>query len=41
MDIQLAPFRDIDLADPFFGSLKAAYPDFSEWYVKMASWLTD
>lgn len=37
MDIQLAPFKDIDLADSFFDSLKAAYPEFSEWYTKKAA----
>lgn len=37
MDLQLRPFREIDLADPFFDSLKAAYPEFSEWYKKKAA----
>lgn len=37
MDLQLQPFREIDLADPFFDSLKAAYPEFSTWYNKKAA----
>ena len=36
MDLQLQPFGNINLADPFFDSLKAAYPEFSEWYNKKA-----
>ena len=36
MDIQLQPFSTINLADPFFDSLKAAYPEFTEWYTKKA-----
>ncbi|CAB3761750.1 N-acetyltransferase [Paraburkholderia solisilvae] len=27
-------FRDIDLNDPFFDSLKASYSEFSEWFVR-------
>ena len=39
MDLQLRPFKAIDLADPFFDSLKAAYPEFSMWYNKKeAAW---
>lgn len=37
MDLQPQPFRKIDLADPFFDSLKAAYPEFSAWYNKKAA----
>lgn len=37
MDLQLRPFKEIDLADPFFDSLKAAYPEFSAWYNKKAA----
>lgn len=37
MDLQLLPFGDINLADPFFDSLKEAYPEFSVWYNKKAS----
>lgn len=37
MDIQLQPFSAINLADPFFDSLKAAYPDFSVWYNRKAA----
>ena len=29
MDLQLQPFGNINLADPFFDSLKAAYPEFA------------
>ena len=29
MDLQLQPFSAINLADPFFDSLKAAYPEFA------------
>lgn len=37
MDLELRPFAEIDLADPFFDSLKAAYPEFSDWYNRKAS----
>ena len=37
MDLQLQPFATINLADPFFDSLKAAYPEFSEWYNRKAA----
>ena len=36
MDLQLQPFSTINLADPFFDSLKAAYPEFSDWYGRKA-----
>ena len=37
MDLQLQPFGEINLADPFFDSLKAAYPEFEVWYNKKAA----
>ncbi len=37
MDLQLQPFGSINLADPFFDSLKAAYPEFESWYAKKAA----
>lgn len=37
MDIQLQPFSAINLGDPFFDSLKEAYPDFSAWYNRKAA----
>lgn len=37
MDLQLQPFGNINLADPFFDSLKTAYPEFSEWYARKAA----
>ena len=37
MDLQLQPFGNINLADPFFDSLKAAYPEFEQWYAKKAA----
>lgn len=37
MDLQLELFSKINLADPFFDSLKAAYPDFEQWYAKKAA----
>ena len=37
MDLQLQPFSAINLADQFFDSLKAAYPEFSVWYNKKAA----
>ena len=37
MDLQLQPFGNINLADPFFDSLKAVYPEFSVWYAKKAA----
>ena len=36
MDLELRPFADINLEDSFFDSLKAAYPEFPEWYAKKA-----
>lgn len=36
MDLQLKPFSTIDLADPFFDSLKKAYPVLSDWYNRKA-----
>ena len=37
MDLELRPFSDINLEDSFFDRLKAAYPEFPEWYAKKAS----
>ena len=37
MDLQLQSFSNINLADPFFDSLKEAYPEFSVWYNKKAA----
>lgn len=37
MELELRPFADINLEDSFFDSLKAAYPEFPEWYAKKAS----
>lgn len=34
MDLTKKPFREIDLADPFFDSLKADYTEFSQWYAR-------
>jgi L-amino acid N-acyltransferase YncA len=32
--LRLTTFKDVDLADPFFDSLKAQYAEFSEWFAK-------
>ena len=37
MDLELRPFSSISLADNFFDSLKAAYPEFSDWYNRKAA----
>ena len=37
MDLQLQSFGNINLADPFFDSLKEAYPEFCEWYNRKAA----
>ena len=37
MDLELRPFSGINLADGFFDSLKAAYPEFEEWFAKKAA----
>lgn len=37
MDLQLELFSKINLEDPFFDSLKAAYPDFEQWFAKKAA----
>ncbi len=34
MDLQLKNFSDIDLADTFFDSLRASYPEFDRWFKK-------
>ena len=36
MDLELRPFADINLEDSFFDSLKAAYPEFPQWFAKKA-----
>ena len=36
-NIQLEQFRDIDLADPFFDSLKESYREFENWFKRKAS----
>jgi len=37
MNLELKKFRDIDLADPFFDSLKSDYKEFSNWFEKKAA----
>ncbi len=37
MDLELRPFGEIKLADPFFDSLKASYPEFETWFAKKAA----
>jgi hypothetical protein len=32
--IRVLPFREIDLSDPFFDSLKADYREFSDWFAR-------
>ncbi|MBQ0030415.1 MAG: N-acetyltransferase [Bacteroidales bacterium] len=34
MDLEVRKFSDINLEDSFFDSLKASYPEFSEWFDK-------
>lgn len=34
MDLEIRRFSDINLEDSFFDSLKASYPEFSEWFAK-------
>lgn len=34
--MRLTRFKDVDLSDPFFDSLKAAYNEFPEWFAKKA-----
>lgn len=36
MQLKLTQFKDINLADPFFDSLKADYKEFSAWFIKKA-----
>ena len=36
MGMEYKAFGEIDLADPFFDSLKADYVEFSEWYRRKA-----
>jgi len=37
MDLQLQPFSTINLADPFFDSLKESYLEFCDWYNRKAA----
>lgn len=37
MDLELRPFSSISLEDEFFNSLKAAYPEFLDWYNRKAA----
>jgi hypothetical protein len=37
MNLTLQNFRTINLADPFFDSLKADYAEFSDWFVRKAA----
>ena len=34
--LRIEQFKDIDLADPFFDSLKGDYPPFAEWFATKA-----
>lgn len=36
MDLEIRKFSDINLEDTFFDSLKASYPEFSDWFNKKA-----
>ena len=36
MHMTLNRFKDIDLSDPFFDSLKSDYAEFSGWFAKKA-----
>jgi hypothetical protein len=37
MNLERLRFRDINLADPFFDSLKAGYAEFPQWFAKKAN----
>lgn len=37
MNLQFKQFCSVNLADPFFDSLKAGYQEFSDWFVKKAN----
>lgn len=37
MDLEIMPFAELNLADPFFDSLKDSYPEFSEWFGRKAA----
>ena len=34
--LRIERFKDISLADPFFDTLKADYPGFSDWFASKA-----
>lgn len=34
MDLELKKFKDVNLGDPFFDSLKETYREFSDWFVR-------
>lgn len=36
-NIERKLFREVDLADPFFDSLKGAYAEFSDWFLRKAA----
>ncbi|MCO7544673.1 N-acetyltransferase [Stutzerimonas nitrititolerans] len=36
MELEHKPFRNIDLSDPFFDSLKEGYVEFPEWFARKA-----
>lgn len=36
MDLEICRFRDIDLSDSFFDSLRESYPEFDDWYKRKA-----
>lgn len=37
MDLSIYSFSDLNLEDPFFDSLKASYPEFSNWFNRKAA----
>lgn len=37
MNLERKPFTEVDLADPFFDSLKAEYAEFPSWFAKKAT----
>ena len=36
MELEYKPFRNINLADPFFDSLKEGYVEFPDWFARKA-----
>lgn len=36
-EMKLTTFREVDLSDPFFDSLKAGYSEFGDWFARKAS----